>query len=127
MNNPKLALDSILDNEQNISDKITVYPITMGRYALLELVNSPFINSSREFSVSNLLPTFYIMTNDYKKLTGYNSKNIEKIEEAAMIWAEDFDVDLTGKLIDEIAERLGLLKKVSPDTGDDTDNDGKKK
>lgn len=41
--NPKIALDALLaDNEKTVAE-YRLYPITLGRYALLELVGSPLV------------------------------------------------------------------------------------
>ena len=63
MNDPKAAINSILDDETTINHT-TVYPITLARYALLELVDSPFIGSGKDMSISNILPSLYIMTHE---------------------------------------------------------------
>jgi hypothetical protein len=42
MNNPKSAIDALLEDVKTVDD-LTVYPITLGRYALLELVKCPMI------------------------------------------------------------------------------------
>ena len=117
--NPKSAIDSLLESPTKIGD-ITVYPISLGRYALLELVESPFIVQGKKFSISNLITTFYIMTVEYKDLVGFNSRNIDKLEQTAMLWAENFNTELTSQVIDEIAYKLGLIKKVAPDGSSDT-------
>ena len=63
MNDPTSAINAILDDETTIN-KTTVYPITLARYALLELVDSPFISSGKDMSISNILPSLYIMTHE---------------------------------------------------------------
>lgn len=113
MENPKLAIESIIDGEKKIGD-ITVYPITIGRYALLELVESPFVVKDREFTIYNLVPSFYIMCQPKEKLRGYTRKNIDQLVDSALEWSEEMDTSLVSMLIDEIAYSLGLLKKIQP-------------
>ena len=91
-----------------------VYPISIGRYALLELVESPFVAKDKDFTLYNLVPTFYIMCSPKENLKGYTRKNIEALVEKSLEWAEDFDTSIVSKLIDDVAESLGLLKKVQP-------------
>ena len=115
MENPKIAIEAIVDGEKIIGkDDLKVYPISIGRYALLELVESPFVAKDKDFTLYNLVPTFYIMCNPKENLKGYTRKNIETLVEKSLEWAEDFDTSIVSKLIDDIAESLGLLKKVQP-------------
>ena len=115
MENPKIAIEAIVDGEKRIGkDDLKVYPISIGRYALLELVESPFVAKDKDFTLYNLVPTFYIMCNPKENLKGYTRKNIETLVEKSLEWAEDFDTSIVSKLIDDVAESLGLLKKVQP-------------
>ena len=115
MENPKIAIEAIVDGEKIIGkDDLKVYPISIGRYALLELVESPFVAKDKDFTLYNLVTTFYIMCNPKENLKGYTRKNIETLVEKSLEWAEDFDTSIVSKLIDDVAEALGLLKKVQP-------------
>lgn len=120
MENPKIAIEAIVDGEKKIGD-VKVYPISIGRYALLELVESPFVSKDKEFIVYNLVPSFYIMCNPKENLKGYTRKNVEQLVEKSLEWAEDLDTSIVPKLIDAIAETLGLLKKVSPNSQESSD------
>ena len=113
MENPKIAIEAIVDGEKRIGD-LKEYPISIGRYAMLELVESPFVAKDKDFTLYNLVPTFYIMCNPKENLKGYTRKNIETLIEKSLEWAEDFDTSIVSKLIDDVAEALGLLKKVQP-------------
>ena len=79
MENPKIAIEAIVDGEKKIGDDLKVYPISIGRYALLELVESPFVAKDKDFTLYNLVPTFYIMCNPKENLKGYTRKNIEAL------------------------------------------------
>ena len=70
MDDPVNAIDTLLEN-----DNLTK-PLTIARFALLELVDSPFISTGKEFTVMNIIPSAYIMTHDVKELKGFNSHNI---------------------------------------------------
>ena len=118
MTNPETAINTILATEKTI-DNVTIHPITLARYALLELVESPFVTPDTKFSISNLLPSFYIMCVPIDMLKGISSKNLDKLNEQALAWAETLPSKAIDKLIPAIMEELGLIKKVSPNTGDD--------
>ena len=87
MTNPKTAVDAILDSESKI-DGITIYPMTLARYALLELVESPFVTPNVKFTISNLVPSFFICCSPIDQLKGINSKNLDKLNDRALEWAE---------------------------------------
>ena len=119
MTNPKTAIDTILNTETEICEDIKVFPVTLARYALLELVESPFVTPDTKFNISNLVPSFYIMCVPIEMLKGINSKNLDKLNEQALAWAETLPSKAIDKLIPAIMEELGLIKKVSPNAGDD--------
>ena len=126
MNDPKAAINSILDDETTIKST-TVYPITLARYALLELVDSPFIGSGKDMSISNLLPSLYIMTHDKSSLKGITSRNIDSLYEKATEWADDMGIDEIPEIIQEVIEKVNELMKTSPTSGQDDDDPSKKK
>ena len=118
MTNPKTAIDTILATEKTIDD-VTIHPITLARYALLELVESPFVTPDTKFTINNLVPSFFICCAKIEDLKGINSKNLDVLNQRALEWAETLPNTVINKLIPEIMEALGLIKKVSPNTGDD--------
>ena len=118
MTNPKTAVDAILDSENKI-DGITIYPMTLARYALLELVESPFVTPNVKFSISNLVPSFFVCCSPIDQLKGINSKNLDKLNDRALEWAETLPQSAIDELIPAIMESLGLIKKLTPKNGED--------
>ena len=118
MTNPETAINTILATEKTI-DNVTIHPITLARYALLELIESPFVTPGKKFTINNLVPSFFICCAKSEDLKGVNSKNLDVLNQRAMEWAETLPNTVIDKLIPEIMEALGLIKKVSPNTGDD--------
>ena len=125
MNDPQVAINSILDDETTINHT-TVYPITLARYALLELVDSPFIGSGKDMSISNILPSLYIMTHDKSELKGITSRNIDKLYDKATEWADDMGIETIPEIIKEVIEKVQELMKVAPTSGSDDDDKSKK-
>ena len=77
MEDPKTAVDSILETAKTDKEsKVEVKPLTIARYALLELVQSPFVTPGVEFTVLNVVPTLFVMLNDVEELRGYTSANV---------------------------------------------------
>ena len=118
MTNPKTAVDTILDSEKTINGT-TVYPMTLARYALLELVESPFVTPNVKFTINNLVPSFFICCAPIDQLKGINSKNIDKLNDRALEWAETLPQSAIDKLIPAIMESLGLINKLTPKNGED--------
>ena len=118
MTNPETAINTILATEKTIDD-VTIHPITLARYALLELIESPFVTPGKKFTINNLVPSFFFFFAKSDDLKGINSKNLDVLNQRAMEWAETLPNTVIDKLIPEIMEALGLIKKVSPNTGDD--------
>ena len=111
MTNPKTAIDTILTTEKTIDD-VTIHPITLARYALLELVESPFVTPDTKFTINNLVPSFFICCAKSEDLKGINSKNLDVLNQRALEWADTLPNTVIDKLIPEIMEALGLIKKV---------------
>ena len=118
MTNPRTAVDTILDSEKTINGT-TVYPMTLARYALLELVESPFVTPNVKFTINNLVPSFFICCSPIDKLKGINSKNLDKLNDRALEWAETLPQSAIDELIPAIMESLGLINKLTPQNGDD--------
>ena len=118
MTNPETAINTILATEKTIED-VTIHPITLARYALMELIESPFVTPGKKFTINNLVPSFFICCAKSEDLKGINSKNLDVLNQRALEWAETLPNTVIDKLIPEIMEALGLIKKVSPNTGDD--------
>ena len=118
MTNPETAINTILATEKTIDD-VTIHPNTLARYALLELIESPFVTPGKKFTINNLVPSFFICCAKSEDLKGINSKNLDVLNQRAMEWAETLPNTVIDKLIPEIMEALGIIKKVSPNTGDD--------
>lgn len=118
--NPKSAIDAILEDDKELESGVRIYPITLGRYALLELVKSPLIDKDTPFSTITMIPTFYIMTRDFTELRGFNSRNIEELEMAANEWAENQTIEASSEILNEIIAKFALLNRVKPDVAEDT-------
>lgn len=77
MENPKAAVDAILENETELPGNVKIYELTIARFALCELVNCPFVTGNVTPSIADYVDTFYVMCNDVKTLSKYNSSNID--------------------------------------------------
>ena len=46
MDNPKAAIEALLETDR-VVEQIKIYPITLARYGLLELIDSPFVKTDK--------------------------------------------------------------------------------
>ena len=119
MNNPKIAIDAILAAQEREVKNYKLYPITVGRYALLEAVESPLVDANSKFTMLNAIPSLYIVLNDIEQLKKYNTKNIEQLKADAMEWAEkDLDTNDLPDLVKTIIDMLLDINKATPSVGD---------
>lgn len=118
MADPIKALDASLSPETTIKG-MTVYPITLARYALLELVKSPFTTLNGDFSTLSMIPTIYICCSESKNLRKYGSANIDELMEDAMAFADDIDPKMLGEIVNELDTRIRQLLDVAPQVPED--------
>lgn len=133
MSDPKIVIENVLDNNgTNLkeSNKIQIYPISITRYAFLELLNSPFLNPNIEFGISNIIPTAYVFCTTSENLRKYSSKDIDKLISDSYAWADDnLSLDDTPELIKNITDQMMKLNKAAPNSvsSDMTIDQGNKK
>lgn len=123
MSNPKIALDALLATSGKM---ISLYPLNVARYALIELLDSPFLGKS-EFNFLNVLPTWYVMTTDIKELKRYNSKNIDELKSAALIASESVNLEDITEFVKIFSESLMELHKMTPEGTEDANKETKGK
>lgn len=113
--NPKVALDALLEST-TVVGRVEVHPLTVARYALLELAKSPLVNYGMKLDALTAIPSVYIMAMPARKLSKYSSRNIEQLKEDAFEWAEDAIVlDSVGKVLDALAQKLLDLRRLMPE------------
>lgn len=118
MTDPIKAIDATLSPAKDVED-IKVYPITLARYALLELVKSPFVTASKDFTTIAMIPTIYVCCADTAKLRKYNSSNIDELNQDAIAFADNIDPKKLGTLIKELDSRIRQLLDVAPQIPED--------
>ena len=116
MDNPKAAIDALLESTVQ-AGALKVYPLTVARYALLELIESPLVVlDGRRLTVIDVIPTIYVMTTEASKLSKYNSRNLDKLKEDAFEWAEDGITAASVPLVvNMLAQKLLDLRRIAPE------------
>lgn len=124
-NNPQIVLDTIIESPKTFGN-VTIGDVTILKYSYLEKIESPFINSDREFSVSNIIPSVFILANDKKTLRKYGT-DIEALKLDALEWADDnLNIADVPAIISAIVDKFAAMNKAAPN-GDPAQDDPKKK
>ena len=118
MTDPIKAIDAALSPAKDVED-IKVYPITLARYALLELVKSPFVTASKDFTTIAMIPTIYVCCADTAQLRKYNSSNIDELKQDAIAFADNIDPKKLVSLVKELDSRVRQLLDVAPQIPED--------
>ena len=119
MAEPKLELDAILDNPEQHPFGV----LSVARYALLDLVDSPFLGK-QPFNLSSVIPSWYIMTSNIKDIRGFNSKNIDELKARAVEKADTItDISAMTRFTKAFLAYLDEMNKIAPDA---TENKAKK-
>lgn len=116
-NDPKLVVESIIDNNgtKTETNAIQIYPVSITRYAYLEMLDSPFLNPEVKFEVNTVIPTAYVFCTPPQKLRQYTTKDIDKLIADAYEWADScLTLDDTPELIKNITEQMLKLNKAAP-------------
>lgn len=129
---PKIVIENVIDSNGTKTDtnKIDIYPVTITRYAFLEMLDSPFLNPEVKFGISTVIPTAYVFCSTSEILRKYTSKDIDKLISDAYAWADEkLTLDDTPELIKHITDQMMKLNKASPSGGSSETivNDGNKK
>ena len=129
---PKIVVENVIDSNGTKTDtnKIDIYPVTITRYAFLEMIDSPFLNPEVKFGISTVIPTAYVFCSTPDTLRKYTSKDIDKLISDAYAWADEkLTLDDTPELIKNITDQMMKLNKASPSggTSETIVNDGNKK
>ena len=112
--NPISAIKAILAGPREL-DGLTVYPMTVARYALLDELGSSFLSPKTELDPVELLTSVYIMTQDVRNL-----RCADDVRKAALEWAS---LDSTQKILKKgfsnvayaVVEDIKLISYLAPD------------
>lgn len=114
--NPKTVIDAIIESPKKFG-KIEIGPISILKYAYLEKIHSPFIDSAKEFSVDNIIPTVFVLASDKKVLRKYGG-DVETMKMDALEWAdENLSIDDVPAIIKDIVDRFAEINKAAPSGG----------
>lgn len=122
--NPKIVIDSIIDQNGQEVNTVKIYPVTIRRYAFLEKLNSPFINPEVQFTVNTIIPSVFVMTRTKDELKKYASNDIEQLISDSFDWSDSLNMDDVPNMIKAVTKQFTEINRASPDSVEDN---GKKK
>ncbi len=111
---PKIVVDAILA-EGNPDEQIKVYPVTIRRYALLEKLDSPFIDPEKQFTVDSIVPSVFVMTRSAEELKKFCNAGPDVVRDAAFTWSEDLPLDDIPKMVKAVTDQFLNLQKAAPE------------
>lgn len=111
---PKIVVDAILA-EGNPDEQIKVYPVTIRRYALLEKLDSPFIDPEKQFTVDSIVPSMFVMTRTAEELKKFCNADCAAVRDAAFTWSEDLPLDDIPKMVKAVTDQFLNLQKAAPE------------
>lgn len=121
--NPTAAVDALLESATR-AGKLVVHPLTVARYSLLELLQSPLVvvvDAQSPLAAIDVIPSIFVMTQEAKDLAKYNSKNIDILKEDALEWAEDqVTAASIPAVVNMLAQKLLDLKRIAPEVIEDS-------
>jgi hypothetical protein len=106
MQNPKLVIDNVLDPK----------PITLGQFALLERIQSPFLGEAKPYAFYELLPSLYILS----MTPAEASQHLGNLEADALQWADTLTSEEAQTRIQNANDAIEAFIKAIPKKGDNT-------
>ena len=120
--NPTAAVDALLESATR-AGRLVVHPLTVARYSLLELLQSPLVvvDAQSPLAAIDVIPSIFVMTQEARDLAKYNSKNIDILKEDAQEWAEDqVTAASIPAVVNMLAQKLLDLKRIAPEVIEDS-------
>lgn len=120
--NPTAAVDALLESATR-AGRLVVHPLTVARYSLLELLQSPLVvvDAQSPLAAIDVIPSIFVMTQEARDLAKYNSKNIDILKEDALEWAEDqVTAASIPAVVNMLAQKLLDLKRIAPEVIEDS-------
>ena len=100
-------------------------PITLGLWALLEILGSPAVNGTPGETPTGRLdlvpwvPTLYAFGHGQAECEALLARGRDAFEREARIWADSFDMAEGSRRFDAVARRLNILAGINPDGGEE--------
>lgn len=112
---PKTSISALFPVPVDCGYGVSVYPLTLGHYALLEKINSYLVNGDHAPDSLEVIKTLYICTHSAKDII----QDFDNIDVNAMEWAETLPPRASKNIVPAILAQIDVMSKVAPVVGDD--------
>lgn len=107
--NPRKAIAAILPLPLECGEGVTVRPMTLGMWAALERIASPFVTGEEAKDTLDLLPSLYLITHDPREVLNAT------FFDDAMAWADTVSVDVMSTIQKAVARQINAVFDVVPE------------
>lgn len=115
MSAPKSSIAALFPKGIDCGFGVTVYPLTLAHYALLEKINSYLVNADHVPDSIEVIKTLYICTHSAKE----TMDDFSNLESLAFEWAENLPPSMNNIIASAIIKQINTMSKVMPVIGDD--------
>lgn len=116
MQNPKTAIDAIMQAvDAGETNGFLLHPLTIARYALLDLIDSPFVTRQGEMTLDQVIPSVYVMAQPARSLAKYSSKNVDELRADAFEWSETLSPEDLSIALKQLSDAVLALSMVAPE------------
>ena len=113
--NPESSINALFPEPIDCGFGVSVYPLTLAHYALLEKIDSYLVNGTHAPDSLEVVKTLYICTHSAKDvMTNFNSLDADAFE-----WAERLPPSANNIIAKAIIKQIEAMSKVIPVIGDD--------
>lgn len=121
--NPAAALAAVVSGSEDQFAR----PITLGLWALLEILDSPAVKAEAgaggtpagRLDLVPWVPTLYAFGHGQAECEALLSRGRDAFEREARIWADSFDMAEGSRRFEAVARRLNVLAGINPDGGEE--------
>ena len=113
--NPESSINALFPEPIDCGFGVSVYPLTLAHYALLEKIDSYLVNGTHMPDSLEVVKTLYICTHSAKDVMA----NFKSLDADAFEWAEHLPPNMVHKATDAVIEQIEAMSKVIPVIGGD--------
>lgn len=110
MSNPKSSIEALFPKPIDCGFGVSVYPLTLAHYALLEKINSYLVSGDHTPDAIEVIRTLYICTHSAKDVMS----NFGELDYLAFEWAENLPPRLNTDIVSAIRQQIVAMRKVAP-------------
>ena len=114
--NPKSALRAIFPKTIEVRGCVSVYPLTLAHYALLEKINSYLVNGDHVPDSIETIKTMYICTHDARTTL----VALDNLDDESIKWAEELPPGIVPDVMAAIKQQIDAMMDVVPNMGDNS-------